>query len=178
MDNGEGPSRVKRSQYSGKVPALAGTQQQLEGGLVDGCGIQEEGAVVLTGGQRGGEKGVTTYATKNVTRLNAFGETTSLPFLLVARQAHACGKFTNSDGNIVSGSGLFSSFYNECCLNMIQVYIVTGGITNNFERSLQETETLLKDIGTAWKKAANLPTGRCCFSGVGFTNGNFIVAGK
>ena len=68
--------------------------------------IQEEGAVVLTGGQRGGEKGVTTYATKNVTRLNAFGETTSLPFLLVARQAHACGKFTNSDGNIVSGSGL------------------------------------------------------------------------
>ena len=102
-DNGEGPRRVKRSQYSGKVPALTATQQQqLEGGLVDGCGIQEEGAVVLTGGQRGGEKGVTTYATKNVTRLNAFGETTSLPFLLVARQAHACGKFTNSDGNIVS----------------------------------------------------------------------------
>ena len=100
-DNGEGPRRVKRSQYKKKVPALTATQQQLEGGLVDGCGIQEEGAVVLTGGQRGGEKGVT-YATKNVTRLNAFGETTSLPFLLVARQAHACGKFTNSDGNIVS----------------------------------------------------------------------------
>ena len=68
--------------------------------------------------------------------------------------------------------------YIRGCLNMMQVYIVTGGITNNFERSLQETETLLKDVGTAWKKAANLPTGRCCFSGVGFANGNFIVAGK
>ena len=104
------------------MPALAGTQQQLEGGLVNGGGIQEEGAVVLTGGQRGGEKGVTTYATKNVTRLNAFGETTSLPFLLVARQAHACGKFTNSDGNIVSGSGLFSSFYNRGCLKILHCY--------------------------------------------------------
>ena len=54
-----------------------------------------------------------------------------------------------------------------------KAYIVTGGGSHlSFT-----TETLVRDGGTAWKYAAQLPTKIYGIRGIGF-NGHFIVAGN
>ena len=59
---------------------------------------------------------------------------------------------------------------------MLQVYIVTGGV-NLSNTPLASTETLLKEGGTAWQSAADLPSARREMSGVGLDNGRFMVVG-
>ena len=56
-----------------------------------------------------------------------------------------------------------------------KAYIVTGGGSQNREDGFT-TETLVRDGGTAWKYAAQLPTKIYGIRGIGF-NGHFIVAG-
>ena len=51
-----------------------------------------------------------------------------------------------------------------------KAYIVTGG------SQTKTTETLLRDGGTAWKSAAQLPSVVIGIRGIGY-NGQFIVAG-
>ena len=55
----------------------------------------------------------------------------------------------------------------------MQVYIVTGGL-----RGASTTETLLKDGGTAWQYAAELPSARKGVRGLGLDNGRFMVVGE
>ena len=55
----------------------------------------------------------------------------------------------------------------------MQVYIVTGGF-----RGASTTETLLKDGGTAWQYAAELPSARHGVRGLGLDNGRFMVVGE
>ena len=57
----------------------------------------------------------------------------------------------------------------------MQVYIVTGG--RYFNALLASTETLLKEGGTAWQSAADLPSARMSVRGVGLDNGRFMVVG-
>ena len=59
---------------------------------------------------------------------------------------------------------------------MLQVYIVTGGV-NLSNTPLTSTETLLKEGGTSWQSAADLPSARHEVRGVGLDNGNFLVVG-
>ena len=56
----------------------------------------------------------------------------------------------------------------------MQVYIVSGGCCGY----LTSTETLLKDTGTQWQIAADLPSGRHAHIGIGLDNGKFLVAGQ
>ena len=56
----------------------------------------------------------------------------------------------------------------------MQVYIVTGGVGSG---RLSSTETLLKDGGTAWQTASNLPSPTEELYGVSI-NGKFIVTGE
>ena len=55
-----------------------------------------------------------------------------------------------------------------------QVYIVVGGTGGG----ATSTETLLKDTGTEWQIAADLPGKREAPAGVGLDNGKFLVTGK
>ena len=54
----------------------------------------------------------------------------------------------------------------------MQVYIVTGGVPVT-----SSTETLLKDGGTAWQLASNLPSASEELYGVSL-NGKFIITGE
>ena len=40
------------------------------------------------------------------------------------------------------------------------------------------TETLVKDGGTSWQYAADLPTPRIAMKGLGLDNGQFILTGQ
>ena len=58
---------------------------------------------------------------------------------------------------------------------ILQVYIVSGGLSGNYVAS---TETLEKDGGSAWQPAASLPSARGGYRGLGLDHGRFIVAGE
>ena len=60
----------------------------------------------------------------------------------------------------------------------MQVYIVSGGHGDAPGGNLASTETLEKDVGTAWQLVADLPTGRHGLRGLGLDNGLFIVTGE
>ena len=63
----------------------------------------------------------------------------------------------------------------------MQVYIVSGGRNGwqtNAQAYLTSTETFVKDTGTQWQIAANLPSGRHAHIGVGLDNGKFLVSGQ
>ena len=61
----------------------------------------------------------------------------------------------------------------------MQVYIVTGGRIHSSRGTfyLDSTETLLKDGGSSWQAAANLPSARANLRGVSLNSGHFIVTG-
>ena len=65
------------------------------------------------------------------------------------------------------------NIYKVLCIALLQVYIVTGGF-----RGASTTETLLKDGGTAWQYAAELPSARHGVRGLGLDNGRFMVVGE
>ena len=109
----------------------------------------------------------TTYGYR-VIRYKSSGEFEDLPSMNTWRQGHACGHFTNVEGEIVSRYLL--AIDNTIC----QVYIVTGGGKPPKEAS---TETLMKNGGTAWQPVKDLPSGRRHLAGVGLDHGRFIVTG-
>ena len=57
----------------------------------------------------------------------------------------------------------------------MQVYIVSGGWGTS---NLASTETLDKDLGSAWQLVASLPSGRHTVKGVGLDHGRFMVTGE
>ena len=57
------------------------------------CSIEEEQEVTITGGS---------HSYTRVTRYKMNGDSEALPRLKIGRYLHACGRFTNSDGDIVS----------------------------------------------------------------------------
>ena len=57
---------------------------------------------------------------------------------------------------------------------ILKVYIVTGGNDNSV---IDSTETLLKDGGTRWRYAADLPSARTGIRGLSLQNGRFLVTG-
>ena len=59
---------------------------------ISACSIEEEHEVTITGG----------YSKTLVTRYKMNGDSEALPRLKIGRYLHACGRFTNSDGDIVS----------------------------------------------------------------------------
>ena len=58
---------------------------------------------------------------------------------------------------------------------ILQVYIVSGGLSGNYVAS---TETLEKDGGTEWQEVASLPSARYRVRGLGLDNGRFMVTGQ
>ena len=60
---------------------------------------------------------------------------------------------------------------------ILQVYIVTGGFYGTLRPVSTSTETLLKDGGTSWQSAADLPSARHDVRGLGLDNGHFLVVG-
>lgn len=61
------------------------------------CAIEEEDAVILTGGYNGRSVGRV-----EVTKYDEDGKATNMPDLITGRYNHACGKFTNRHGETVS----------------------------------------------------------------------------
>ena len=111
------------------------------------------------------------------------GDSEALPRLKIGRYLHACGRFTNSDGDIVSSVRgkmkleILRFFANR---NNLQVYIVTGGMGGGewYGYALASTETLVKKRGTAWQYARDLPIDTRAMSGVSLDNGDFLLVGQ
>ena len=60
--------------------------------------------------------------------------------------------------------------------HLFQVYIVAGACCRTFAQTTS-TEKFLKDTGTEWQIAADLPSSRYNHIGVGLDNGKFLVSG-
>ena len=130
------------------------------------CAIETEEAVVLTGGSA---------SMSLVTKYNMEGKAEDLPSLITGRYNHACGETANSDGSIVS---LGTWKHDECNFPLpstLQTYIVTGGYGGQI---LSSTEILVKEGGTSWKSAAELPYTARSLRGVSLDSGHFIVTGE
>ena len=132
------------------------------------CAIEENEEVTITGGQEN-EGGY--IPTKKVTRYKSDGKSENLPKMKIERFNHACAQITSTDGNIVSSEIKVDYFF----IQILQLYIVAGGRSRR--SPISATETLVKDGGTAWQSAAQLPSARELIAGVGLDNGRFIVTG-
>jgi len=121
--------------------------------LIDrGCGIEDEGTLIITGGGSNGRSD--SIATNIVDRYNSQGFVENLPLMNNERTGHGCG-FFHKDGK--------------------KVLVVGGGYHGRFNKmSGTETFTMGSD---AWAVAAPLPMAMYGFASVSLNDKVFFLAG-